>query len=184
MSILDDFLSDPRSLNRAGTGLQAGGQFMGGVSHIQFGIQSRQAAEFQAAQLRQNANNALASSQRHAEDVDLQAKYIASAALATAAASGGGASDPGVVSIMARNAAEGAYRRSVALYEGEDRARELNLSAAAKEYEGKNVLANSVLVGGAQFVGGGTTLLKGAAKDASLYQRFGGGGPGMDTGDS
>jgi hypothetical protein len=184
MSFLDDLLNDPRSLNSAGTVTQAAGEMMGGISHIEFGIQSRQAAEFQAAQLRLNASNAAASGQRQAADVDLQSKYIASAALATAAASGGGASDPGVVTLMARNAAEGAYKRSVALYEGEDRAKALNLSADAKEFEGKNVLANSVAVGASQFVGAGTTLLRGAAKDRSLFQRFGGGGPGVDTGES
>lgn len=183
MAFLDDFLKDPRSVNRVGANMQAAGQFMGGISHIQFGIQARQAAEFQAAQLRDNANTALASGQHQAADVDLQSKYIASAALASAAASGGGASDPGVVTLMARNAAEGAYRRSVALYEGEDKARALNLNAAAKEYEGGNVLANSIAVGGAQFVSGGATLLRGAAKDYSMFKRFGGGGPGIDTGD-
>jgi hypothetical protein len=184
MSFFDDLLNNPRALNNAGTVSQAAGEMIGGISHIQFGLQSRQAAEFQAAQLRQNANTALASSQRQAADVDLQSKYIASAALATAAASGGGASDPGVVTLMARNAAEGAYRKQVALYQGEDRARALNLSADAKEFEGKNVEANSIGVGASQFFGAGTTLLRGAAKDRSLFQRFGGGGPGVDTGDS
>lgn len=182
MSILDAFLSDPRLSNTVGTGLQSGGQIMGGLSHIEFGIQSRQAAEFQAAQLRQNASNAAASGERQAADVDLQSRYIASAALATAAASGGGASDPGVITLMARNAAEGAYKKQVALYQGEDRARALDLSADAKEFEGKSVMANSIGVGASQFFGAGTTLLKGAAKDASLFQRFGGGGPDIDTG--
>lgn len=184
MSLLDAFLKDPRMSNTVGTGLQAGGQIMGGLSHVEFGIQSRQAAEFQAAQLRQNANNAQASGERQAADVGLQSKYIASAALATAAASGGGASDPGVITIMARNAAEGAYKQQVALYQGADRARAMDLSAEAKEFEGKNVMANSISVGASQLFGAGTTLLKGAAKDASLFQRFGGGGPGSDTGGS
>jgi hypothetical protein len=181
MSFFDDLLN-PRKLNNAGTGLQAGGQIMGGLSHIEFGIQARQAAEFQAAQLRQNANAAQASGQRQAANAELQSRYIASAALATAAASGGGASDPGVVSLMARNAAEGAYRQQVALYQGDDKARALELAAEAKQYEGRNVEANSMAVGASQFFGAGTTLLKGAAKDASLFQRFGGGGPSVDTG--
>lgn len=184
MSFLDDLMSDPRALNQYGTTTQAAGEMIGGISHVEFGIQARQAAEYQAAQLRQNANNAEGSGQRQAADVDLQSKYIASAALATAAASGGGASDPGVVTLMARNAAESAYKRSVALYQGEDRARALRMSADAKEYEGKSVLANSIGVGASQFFGAGSTLIRGSAKDASLFQRFGGGGPGVDQGES
>lgn len=184
MSFLDDFMNDPRALNRAGTETQAAGQMIGGLSHIDFGIQARQAAEFQAGQLRQNANNAEATGQHQAENVDLQARYIASSAIATAAASGGGASDPGVVTLMARNASEAAYKGQVALYEGQDQARALRASASAKEYEGRNTLANSVAVGASQFFGSGTTLLKGSAKDASLYQRFGGGGPSADMGET
>lgn len=177
MSIIDDLMRDPRALNNVGTTVDAMGAGIGALSHLEFGIQSKQAAEFQAAQLRQNAGQAMASSQRAAEDANRNAQYITSAALAAAAGSGGGASDPTVVNIIAKNAAEGAYRQSVALYQGEDKAQALETSANAKEYEGRNVLANSAMVGAGQVVGAGTTLLKGAARDSSIFQRFGGGGP-------
>lgn len=177
MTILDNFLSDPRAMNSAGSTLDAAGSFIGGISHLEFGMQARAAAEYQAAQLRQNAGQAQASAQRQAFDVDRQSQYVASSALATAAASGGGASDPTVVNLIARNAGEFAYRKAVALYQGDDRARLMNMQADAKEYEGKNVEANSAMVAGAQFLQGGTSLMRGAAKGASLFQRFGGGGP-------
>lgn len=169
--------------NAAGTAAQVGGALLGGLSHLQFGLQAQQAAEFQAAQLRQNAGQAQASSQRTAMDVDKQAAYTASAALATAAASGGGASDPTVVNLIAKNAGEFAYRKAVALYGGDERARLDNLQAAAKEYEGANVRRNSTTVAAGQLFGADTTLIKGMAKGASMFERFGGGGPKLNQDD-
>ena len=155
----------------------ATGDMMGAISHLQFGLQAQQAAAFQAIQLRQNAGQAQATAQHQAFDIDRQSQYVASQALAHAAAGGGGASDPTVVNLIARNAGEFAYRKAVALYQGEDKARLLNLQADAKEYEGANTKANSVMVAGAQVIKGGTSLMAGMAKGASLYSRFGNGGP-------
>lgn len=169
-------------LNSVGTNTDALGQVIGGLSHITFGLQANQGQKFQAAQLRQNASDAQASGQRAAIDEDRRTQLVNSAALASAAASGGGATDPTVVNIMARTASEGAYRQAAALYQGNARARLDQLQANAKEYEGKNTALNSAMVGGAQFFGAGTTLLKGAAKGASLYERFGGGGPKINSG--
>jgi len=177
MSAIDDLLADPRALNQWGTTTDASGQLIGAIGHIQYGLQAQQAAEFQADQLAQNANTAAASGQRRAADVDRTSKVLASNALATAAASGGGASDPGVVSVIANVAAEGAYRKAVALYEGDDKARALNLAADTKRYEGKAARANSILPASASAYRAGTTLLQGEARDRSLYQRFGMGGP-------
>lgn len=181
MSFLDDLMSDPRTLNNVGTAIEAGGQISGALNHVEFGQQAQQAAEFQAEQLRQNAGQAQAASQRQAFDVDRQSQYIASTALAHAAASGGGASDPTVVGLIARNAGEFAYRKAVALYQGNDRARLDNLQADAKEYEGSNINANSEKVAQSQMFAAGTSLLRGAARDSSLLQRFGGGGPKTST---
>lgn len=181
MSMFDD-INNPVSLNQIGTALQAGGDILGAVSHYRFGAQAQQAAEFQAQQLRQNAGQVLASSQRQAFDVDRQSKYIASSALAAAAASGGGASDPTVVNLIARNAGEMAYQKAVALYQGADKARSLNMEASAKEFEGENVRSNSNQVALSQGFAAATTLIKGSEKTASLFQRFGGGGPGAQGG--
>ena len=177
MSFLDDLLNSPQQLNAVGTGIEAGGAVVGGLSHIEFGQQAQQSAEFQAAQLRQNAGQAQASAQHAAYDVDRQAQYTASTALATAAASGGGASDPTVVNLIARNAGEFAYRKAVDLYQGDDKARLMNLQADAKEFEGANTKANSDMVGASQMFSAATSILKGSARDSSLLQRFGGGGP-------
>lgn len=165
-------------LNAADALTDLAGNAIGAVSHSRFGQQARESADFQAAQLRQNAGEAQASSQRAAFDIDRQTQIVNSHALAVAAASGGGASDPTVVNLIARNAGEGAYRKAVALYQGDERARLMNLQATAKEYEGRNVAANSNLVAAAQGLRGVGSLMQGYAKGASMYERFGGGGVG------
>lgn len=167
----------PLDLNAVGGAIDAFGQATGGVSHVMFGIQARQAAQFQASQLRQNANSAQAASERSAFDIDRQTQYITSRALAVAAASGGGASDPSVVRLIARDAGEGAYQKQLALYAGNDRARLDLENADAKTYEGKTTERNSLEVGAAGYAGGATNLLKSRARGASLLQRFGGDGP-------
>lgn len=175
--ILDDIMGSATALNDFGTGLQVGGQIMGAVSHFQFGQQAQVAGNFQAAQLRDLANTEAATSQRRAFDVDRQSRYIASAALASAAGSGGGASDPTVVNIISNISAEGAYRGAVALYGGQDRARLMQIQAATKEYEGNTTAQRSNTAGAAQLLGAGTSMAKGFAKNSSLLARFGGGGP-------
>lgn len=180
MSYLDDLLQNPGKMNAAGTSMEAGGQFMSALNHFEYGQTAAQAAEYQAQQLRVNAGQAEAASQRDAYNVNLQSQFIASSALAHAAASGGGASDPTVINLIARNAGEMAYRKSVALYAGTDRARVLNMQADAKEYEGQIQRDNSNRVGVAGLMSAGATLMKGTAKD-SFYQRFGSNPPGSST---
>lgn len=167
----------PLNLNAVGGALDAFGQAAGGVSHVMFGIQARNAANFEAAQMRQNGNSARAASQRTAYDIDRQTQFVTSRALAVAAGSGGGASDPTVVQLIARDAGEGAYQKQLALYAGTDRARLDNEQADAKTYEGKSTLDNSLQVGAAAYAGGAANLLKSQARGASLLQRFGGAGP-------
>lgn len=173
MATLDDILS----LNNTGYQTDAIGQEIGGASHYMFGVQAAQAAQYKATQLRINAGQDQASAQRSAADVDRQSQLVASRALAVAAASGGGASDPGVVTILARNAEEGAYKKQVALYQGDEKARVENMQADSTEYEGKTTKLNSTLVAGSQLFGAATTLMKGQARDQSLRQRFGMGSP-------
>jgi hypothetical protein len=181
MSFLDDLNKNPRALNSLDTVVGAAGDVFGALSHIQYGQEASAQAAFQAAQLRQNAGQAMASAQRDAYDIDRQSQYIASSALARAAASGAGASDPTVVNLIARNATEFAYRKSVALYQGEERARLLNLEADAKDYEGESADINAKLSAGANLFKAGTTLIKGQAKD-SMLARFGGTGPQTSNG--
>lgn len=179
MSLFDDLLSGvtPTSLGALASGLQITGQLYGAYEKAQYAEQLNKAAQFQADQLKQNAGQARAASQHDAADIERQSQLVASRALAVAAAGGGGASDPGVLNIISRNAAEGAYRRAAALYQGEDRASAMESQAAATEYQGqinsRAAKKESIAQAGATTA----TLLNATAKNASMYQRFAGGGP-------
>lgn len=172
-----DFLLNPRVLGAVASGIQAGSKVSSGTQMIEHGDDLRAAAEFQAAQLEQQAGSAVAAAQRRAWNEERATRYLASETLARAAASGGGASDPTVINLIAKQAEEGAYRRQVALYEGDDRARQLRLAAEARRYEGASQQASAKGAGRASIFGAGTSLLAGTARDASMFQRFGGGGP-------
>lgn len=158
--------------NAWGAAGDALGSEMSATSHFMFGLHVRQAADFQAAQLRQAGGQAMASAERSAADVDLQTRLTLSRALAVAGASGGGASDPGVVTIMANDAARGAYLKQVALYQGADRQRLMGMQADAAEYEGKANERTSFVTAGAERAKGASNFMTAQANGASLYERF------------
>lgn len=172
-----DFLDNPQLLNTIGTGLQVAGQVRSGQEQSAYGTESAAASHYQAEQLRQQAGSSVAAAQRQAWLEDRNAKIVMSNALAAAAASGGGASDPTVINIIAGIAKEGAYRRQVALYNGDDRARMLQMQAQAREMDGASRQQAADSAAGGSYLKAGTTFLSGMTKDASLFQRFGGGGP-------
>jgi hypothetical protein len=186
-----DFFNDPLALFRAGTNLDVSGQLIGAMGNIVYANQARQAGEYQAEQLRVNAGQMLAVGQHDAENVDRQTRLIASRALAVAAASGGGASDPGVVNTISDIAAEGAYRRALAIYHGESSARVLNMDADAAVFGSKNQANAARLSAVGGVMGAGATRLKGKAQERrmavslaggmgptlSLRQKYGGDGP-------
>lgn len=129
----------------------------------------RAAAEFAAWQAEQQAAVAVAIGQRNAIEAGRQTRVLESRALALMAAGGGGASDPTSVRLMADLEAQGAYRKGVALYEGEAQARSLRYQAVVGRTqpfeEGKQAAYNMAASG---------ELLKGSA---TLYARYGMKGP-------
>lgn len=172
-----DFILNPGVLNAIAGGMQAGSRISQGQQIADHGQALKQAAQFQADQLREQAGDAIATAQRRAWSEDRAARYLQSETLARAAASGGGASDPTVINIIAKQAEEGAYRQQVALYEGNSRARGLVRQAQAREFEGASQLASAQGAERASYLQAGTSLIGSLARDSSLYQRFGGGGP-------
>jgi hypothetical protein len=170
-----DFLTDPSVLNMIGAGVKAYGQHESAEEKRDFGDQSMEAARFEAAQLRDRATTAPATAQRDAAEEARKARYAQSRALAVAAASGGGASDPTVINIIAGIAQEGEYRMQAALYQGEDRARLLRMQAQAREIEGASRQKSAYGDAFGSDLGVATSLLNGFSKD-SMLSRFGGGG--------
>jgi hypothetical protein len=103
----------------------------------QEGKQRQAALEYSAKLDEQNAGQRQAASQRAAAEERRRGILAQSRALAVAAASGASASDPTVVDIVSDLNAEGTYRGMLALYQGEDEARQLRQSAATKRYGGE-----------------------------------------------
>lgn len=95
-------------------------------------------AEFEAKQADYLAGQAKAVSQIEAYQQRKTAALLASKALANAAGSGAGTSDPTVVDLISQIYAEGAYRSALAVYEGEEQARSYNISAAARRLGGQS----------------------------------------------
>jgi hypothetical protein len=148
------------------------GQNEQGNSAIEQALGESANAEYTAAQLRQNAGQIQAAAQRSAISQDRNIKYILSQGLAQAAASGGGASDPTVVNAFAQLAGEGAYRKAVALYEGQDKARALNDQASSKLYAAQlGIRAGDQIQSASNFASAGSLIQGGA----SLYSKYAGG---------
>jgi hypothetical protein len=137
---------------------------------IQEGAATDKLAKFKARQLEQKAGQERAVSQRKAGSVRRQARFAESRALALAAASGGGASDPTIVNIMAGIAGEGEIGAQSALYEGEERARGAELGAKASLYEGAQAKKAGYLKAGATVLSGiGSGLSMGPKSLTSKY---------------
>ena len=133
------------------------------------------AKEYDAQQLDQQAGQVVAASQRVAGQERHKAKVIASRALALAAASGAGASDTTVENILADIDGEGAYRASVALYQGEEHARRLKMAAQGRRLEGEAAKEGADVEAKAY-----DTKAAGAIVDttSSIYGKYSKGGPG------
>jgi hypothetical protein len=130
------------ALSIGGTLLSAKGQKDSGKAAVKQAEQTAQnemvAAEFEARQAEYLAGQAKAVSQREAFEQRKMAGLLASRSLALAAASGAGSSDPTVVDIIGKIYAEGAYRSALAMYEGEEQARSLDVAAQARRLSGKS----------------------------------------------
>jgi hypothetical protein len=102
------------------------------------GDSARRVGDWQAAQLRQQAGQERAASQRQAEQERRAGRLAVSRARAISAGSGGGATDPTVLKIYGDLAAEGETNAMTALWEGEEAAKGLEAQAAGAEYEGQS----------------------------------------------
>jgi hypothetical protein len=164
-------------------GVAAGGavmQFAGSMSAAsaakRAGRNQQIAAAYQAQQMEQQAGQSVAASQRAAMEEERKARLMASRAVAVAAAGGGGTSDFNTANIIGDIFGEGAYRASVALYQGEEKARQLRMGADAKELDGQFAMsAANDAAKAIQIKGLGQAIQSGA----SMYGKYGMGGPGL-----
>lgn len=151
------------------TVLKAGGEVVSGNAALTRGERSNAMDVWQAQQLEQNAGQAVAAGQAAAANQRIDTGYIVSQALARAAASGGGASDPTVINNIARIAQQGKYRENVAMYQGEERARAMGIQAQGKRYEGQLAASDAKKARNAGYFSGLNTVLAGATTMAKKY---------------
>lgn len=166
-----------------GTLLSAKGQRDQGKAAAQQAQQTAKneliAAEFEARQAEYLANQAIAVSHKEAFEQRRMAALLASRSLAVAAGSGASASDPTVVDIIGNIYAEGAYRSALAMYEGEEQARSLGVTAQARRLSGKSGASAAISEGRSVAKASQTsmfsTLLSGGASFAKNYSGLFGG---------
>lgn len=137
---------------------------------LEVGKRKQAMLDAQAAQLEINAGQQVAAGQRSAMEDQRQARLAQSRALAIAAASGGGASDPTIINLMAKLAGEGSYRSMVDIYQGQEKARTMNDQARMDRYSGQVAMTDAETAAQAKRAEMIPTLLSGAA---TMYSRFG-----------
>lgn len=151
------------------------------------GQRTKAAAEFEAGQLETNAGQAIAASQRVAAGQTLQAQYLASKAIAAAAASGGMATDPTVLNVVSKIAGEGALHATTALYNGEEQARQARAQAYATRFAGDTAVIDSKTAADAYHTKAEAAKAAGVSTAigdaATLFSKYGKGLFGSGSGD-
>jgi hypothetical protein len=147
------------------------------VGQIQQGKQAQKMADYKADQLEQQAGQTRAVAQRKSSALRRQAALAESRTLAVAAASGAGAADKTVMDIMSGIYEQGELNAQAAIYEGEERARGMEMSAAGARIEGKQAKR-------AGYIGAAGTIMGSAAQGLTAkYSPTGGmASGGMDIG--
>ncbi len=125
---------------------------------IQQGVDARHQADEQTIALRNQANADQAAAERTAINSRRQTAYVVSRGQALAAASGAGATDPTVMSVLGQISGEGEYHALTSLYEGGTQGQNLNSQATAASSEGKAYQRAGYLKGISTLLTGGTTL--------------------------
>lgn len=120
------------------------------------GDAAHRAGQSEQMQLEQQAGQDRALSQLEANNRRRSSRYAQSRALALAAASGAGASDPTVVNIISGLEGEGEYGALAAMYEGETSARGLQYGGKARRNDGRAARNASYLKAGSTLLAGGS----------------------------
>src|SRR6185437_8837158 len=110
------------SLSTLGSIASVGGTVLSAKSQMDQAEYQRELGEVQNQSLKQKANEDAAAAQRAQEQTDRQTRLLISRDQAISAASGGSATDPGVLNIEGNVAQQGDYNALTALYNGQSRA--------------------------------------------------------------
>jgi predicted RNA-binding protein YlxR (DUF448 family) len=122
-----------------------------------------------AARARAAAGQSMAAGEVGASEEMRQAMLVNSTALARAAASGAGASDPGIINLMAQTQGRGAYMAGLKLYSAEEQQRRLLDTANADIYESQLQSQALKKKAGSYDLSADAALLKGVSPLAAKY---------------
>src|SRR3546814_14757736 len=120
----------------AGTVISAYGQMQAGEAAEAQAAAQQTALDFQAGEARKQAGQERAAAQREMISARRRERLVQSNLIASAAASGAGASDPTLLAPKVDIAADGASRALTALYQGQERWRSLEHQAAPRQCTG------------------------------------------------
>lgn len=165
----------PNVLKGAGLAFDYSGHQYKARAYERAGQSAQIAGDLEAQQLEGQAGQAIGVGQINAQEAERQGRIAVSRALAVAAASGGGASDPTVINIMSRLAGQAHLNAMSALYEGQDQARQMRNQAAMARYGGALAKSNADQSASSARWGASMTALGalgGAAK--TMYEKYGG----------
>lgn len=161
------------ALTLVGGGLSAAGTIAGGGAAAAAGRSGQQASYFRAAQEDQQAQESRAASQRDALEKNRQTGLLLSKLQANAAGSGGGASDPGVLTLAGDIAGKGEYQELMNMFKGENRARGLEDSAIGSRMTGDAALAEGIAKQRASYLSAAGTIIGSAGGAYKTYKGFG-----------
>ena len=119
------------------TMMLVGGTALNAVGSIQEGKAADKAAQFEAAQLEEQAKARYAQGTREAYESRRVGRIMESDARAAMAAGGGSTTDAGAIEQLGKISAESDYESLAALYEGETAAAGLKKKAWARRKEGR-----------------------------------------------
>jgi hypothetical protein len=158
----------------ASTVLQGSQQVRAGEAALAQGKAVQQARAAEAAQLEQQAGTKRALSQREAIAERKKEALVQSAIQARAAASGGGAADPGIVDLAEDIAGEGEYRFRSAMFSGEEAGRGMEYGAVLRRFEGDDAYRAGQIARKSGNMAALSTIIGGGANYA-LYEKYGSG---------
>lgn len=168
--VFDPVTGTMMALTAAGAATSAAGTIMSGNAAAQGGQIAKNAEDFKAAQLNQQAVQSRAVAQRQALETGRKTTFALSSLQAGAAASGGGASDEGVTVLASDIAGRGKYLSLADMYQGENTARGLEAQAEGATYTGEADLFEGEQKQSASRYTAAGTILGGAG---SMFKQYG-----------
>lgn len=141
MAALPFMLPLAMAATAAGGVVSAMGTIAAGDAAADAGRRSQQAQEFRAKQEDMAANESRAAAQRAALEKQREGVLLGSKLQARAAAQGGGADDPTIVTLGEDIAGRSEYAALTDIYKGENRARGLEDQAIGDRYTGQSLVA-------------------------------------------